>query len=98
MLGRTAWTLRKVYADMKLHKKIGRLMDWLIDKHFVLFSIVVPGLPALLLIWLTDLGFNNELPGFLQLIFDWCLDNILIPIIIIICIPFVIVQASKNNP
>lgn len=98
MLGRTAWTPRKVYADMKLHKKIGRLMDWLIDKHFVLFSIVVPGLPALLLIWLTDLGFNNELPGFLQLIFDWCLDNILIPIIIIICIPFVIVQASKNNP
>ena len=98
MLGRTAWTLRKVYADMKLHKKIGRLMDWLIDKHFVLFSIVVPGLPAMLLIWLTDLGFNNELPGFLQLIFDWCLDNILIPIIIIICIPFVIVQASKNNP
>lgn len=83
---------------MKLHKKIGRLMDWLIDKHFVLFSIVVPGLPALLLIWLTDLGFHNELPGFLQLIFDWCLDNILIPIIIIICIPFVIVQASKNNP
>ena len=73
-------------------------MDWLIDKHFVLFSIVVPGLPALLLIWLTDLGFNNELPGFLQLIFDWCLNNILIPIIIIICIPFVIVQASKNNP
>lgn len=73
-------------------------MDWLIDKHFVLFSIVVPGLPALLLIWLTDLGFRNELPSFLQLIFDWCLDNILIPIIIIICIPFVIVQASKNNP
>lgn len=83
---------------MKLHKKIGRLMDWLIDKHFVLFSIVVPGLPAMLLIWLTDLGFNNELPGFLQLIFDWCLNNILIPIIVIICIPFVIVQASKNNP
>lgn len=83
---------------MKLHKKIGRLMDWLIDKHFLLFSIVVPGLPALLLIWLTDSGFHNELPGFLQLIFDWCLDNILIPIIIIICIPFVIVQASKNNP
>ena len=73
-------------------------MDWLIDKHFVLFSIVVPGLPAMLLIWLTDLGFNNELPGFLQLIFDWCLNNILIPIIVIICIPFVIVQASKNNP
>lgn len=83
---------------MKLHKKIGRLMDWLIDKHFVLFSIVVPGLPALALIWLTDLGFHNELPGFLQLIFDWCLNNILIPIIIIICIPFVIVQASQNNP
>ena len=83
---------------MRLCKKIGRLMDWLIDKHFVLFSIVVPGLPALALIWLTDLGFHNELPGFLQLIFDWCLENILIPIIIIICIPFVIVQASKNNP
>lgn len=73
-------------------------MDWLIDKHFVLFSIVVPGLPALSLIWLTDLGFHNELPGFLQLIFDWCLNNILIPIIIIICIPFVIIQVSKNNP
>ena len=83
---------------MRLCKKIGRLMDWLINKHFVLFSIVVPGLPALFLIWLTDLGFHNELPGFLQLIFDWCLENILIPIIIIICIPFVIVQASKNNP
>lgn len=83
---------------MKLHNKIGRFMYWLLDKNFVLFSIVVSGPPALLLIWLTDLGFHNELPGFLQLIFDWCLDNILIPMIIIICIPFVIVQASKNNP
>lgn len=85
-----------------MRKKIRRFMEWLIDKHFgiafILFHIVVPGLVALLLIWLTDLGFHNELPGFLQLIFDWCLDNILIPIIIIICIPFVVVQASKNNP
>lgn len=87
---------------MKLPKKIGRLMDWLIDKHFgiafTLFSVVAPGLAALLLIWLTDLGFHNELPEFLQLIFDWCLENILVPIIIIVCIPFVVVQASKNNP
>nr|DAI16425.1 MAG TPA: hypothetical protein [Bacteriophage sp.] len=87
---------------MRLCKKIGRLMDWLIDKHFwaafMLYYFVAPGIVALLLIWITDLGFHNELPSFLQLIFDWCLENILIPIIIIICIPFVIVQASKNNP
>ena len=85
-----------------MRKKIRRFMEWLIDKHFgiafMLFHIVVPALAAWLLIWITDLGFHNELPGFLQLIFDWCLDTILIPIIIIICIPFVIVQASKNNP
>lgn len=85
-----------------MRKKIRRFMEWLIDKHFwiafMLYYFVVPGLAALLLIWFTDLGFHNELPSFLQLIFDWCLENILIPIIIIICIPFVIVQASKNNP
>ncbi len=67
---------------------------WLI---FALY-IIIPGLVALLLIWVTDLGFRNELPEFLQLIFDWCLDNILMPIIIIICIPFVVAQVSKNNP
>lgn len=87
---------------MKLPKKIGRFMDWLIDKHFgiafTLYYFVVPGLAAWLLIWITDLGFHNELPEFLQLIFDWCLANILISIIIIICIPFVIIQVSKNNP
>lgn len=77
-------------------------MDWLIDKHFwiafLLYYFVVPGLAALLLIWVTDLGFHNELPELFQLIFDWCLENILAPIIIIICIPFVIIQVSKNNP
>lgn len=77
-------------------------MDRLIDKHFwiafMLFYFVLLGLATLLLVWITDLGFHNELPEFLQLIFDWCLENILVPIIIIICIPFVIIQVSKKNP
>ena len=83
---------------MKLPKKIGRL----VDKHFwiafMLYSFVMPGLAALLLIWISTLGFHNELPELLQLIFDWCLENIIIPTIIIICVPFVIIQVSKNNP
>lgn len=64
---------------------------------FALFMII-PGLCAYALAWVTDLGFHNELPGVIQTAFDWLLHNILAPIIGIICIPFVVAQVSKNNP
>lgn len=60
--------------------------------------IVVPGLVTYALAWVTDLGFHNELPGILQTVFDWLLHSVLTPIIAVICIPFVFVQVSKNNP
>ena len=66
-------------------------------QYLAIYYIVLSAIIAVV-VWFVDAGSNNKLPSFLQIIFDWILNSVITPILIIIFIPFLFAQVSKNTP